>query len=49
MDLVDGLVELVEVLLLLLAETVQPHVLVLLVVCYQVRVSVPQVFLPEFH
>lgn len=48
-DLIDRLIELVIELVLLFSETVQPYVLVLLVICDQIRVTVSKVFLMEFH
>lgn len=47
--LVDRLVELVVVLVLLLSETAQPNVALVLVVCYDVRVFISQVLLAELH
>ena len=48
-DLVNCLIKLVVILVLLFTEAVQPNVLVLFIVCYKVRVTVPQVLLPKLH
>ena len=49
MDLADSLVELVEVSVFLLTEAVEPHVLVIPVICDQICVPVAEVFSLKLH
>ena len=49
MDLADSLVELVEVCVFLLTEAVEPHVLVIPVICDQICVPVAEVFSLKLH
>lgn len=48
-DLVDRLVKLVEVFVLLLAEAVQPHVFIVLIISYEVGVAATEVLSLQFH